>query len=193
MWVLIVQLAVADAPSLPSFESVPVSAGAFRMGCARGSGQCWRYEKPRHSVTLTRSIEVMTTEVSQRLYAAVTGQKPWLDDEACTMWGGDSSDALPAVCIAGLMRLLCQCAEIQLGLSRAMPYRRTQKLNGTTQCARAGDFRAKPSGNMRQKLGRSIPILVPKIPLLSHGPRRTVTTIFSQWRRKYPTVWGSMT
>ena len=88
------------------------------MGCARGSGQCWRYEKPRHSVTLTRPIQVMTTEVSQSLYAAVTGQEPWLDDEACTMWGETpSNDALPAVCISWLDAVaFANALSIQLGL-----------------------------------------------------------------------------
>ena len=93
--------------------------GPFRWAVPESSGQCWRYGGSRHSVTLTRSIEVMTTEVSQSLYAAVTGQKPWLDDEACTMWGGrPSSDALPAFCISWLdaAAFANALSSIQLGL-----------------------------------------------------------------------------
>jgi formylglycine-generating enzyme required for sulfatase activity len=32
-----------------------------------------------HTVTLTRGFYILTTEVTQELYAAVTGQKPWRD------------------------------------------------------------------------------------------------------------------
>ena len=120
MWLLTVWLALADAPDLPAFETVSISAGSFRMGCSRGSDQCWRYEKPRHSVTLTRSIEMMTAEVSQNLYTAVTGKSPWVEDEGCIKWGEALVSAdLPAVCINWVDAILfANALSVQFGLER---------------------------------------------------------------------------
>lgn len=46
------------------------------QGCLPGDELCVPFEKPRHQVTISHGLEVMTTEVTQGLYQAVTGKNP---------------------------------------------------------------------------------------------------------------------
>jgi formylglycine-generating enzyme required for sulfatase activity len=55
-----------------------IPAQTFQMGCVPGDSECTGGEKPRHQVTLTRSFELMTTEVTIgmfRRYAQETGRE----------------------------------------------------------------------------------------------------------------------
>lgn len=55
------------------FTLVCVEPGTFRMGANEGDDQAIDWEKPVHQVTLTQPYYIATTEVTQELYAAVTG------------------------------------------------------------------------------------------------------------------------
>lgn len=96
--------AVAKEPfETVQYDTVVVPAGSFRMGCARGAGSCWRYEKPRHLVSIGHQLEVMKTEVTQELYVSVTGTEPWLlkENDNCTRLGKAAVGAShPAHCIS---------------------------------------------------------------------------------------------
>lgn len=58
------------------FTLVRVEPGTFRMGANEGDDQAFDREKPAHEVTLTKPYYIATTEVTQELYAAVTGSYP---------------------------------------------------------------------------------------------------------------------
>ena len=58
------------------FTLVRVEPGTFRMGANEGDDQADDREKPAHQVTLTQPYYIATTEVTQELYAAVTGGNP---------------------------------------------------------------------------------------------------------------------
>jgi formylglycine-generating enzyme required for sulfatase activity len=67
--------AEAAAPS----TSVPVRrvpAGTYEVGCTAGQRGCLGSERPSHTVTLTRSVWVMETEVTQGLWQSVMGSNP---------------------------------------------------------------------------------------------------------------------
>jgi sulfatase modifying factor 1 len=68
--------AATAVASRPSYPLRPVPAGTYTIGCTKGQGgDCDDDEHP-HKVTLTRSIMVGETEVTQGLYAAVMGSNP---------------------------------------------------------------------------------------------------------------------
>ena len=46
------------------------------MGCLLTDWDCWVDEKPRHKVTISRDMIVMSTEVTQGLYESVMGMNP---------------------------------------------------------------------------------------------------------------------
>ena len=101
MWFWTLDLGLAGETAAPLVQTVEVLAGSFRMGCARGSEQCFQYEKPKHGASLSKDLIVMATEVSQGLYEAVVGQEPWVDNASCRMLGGISnSEQLPAICVS---------------------------------------------------------------------------------------------
>lgn len=58
------------------FETVVVSGGHFIMGCMWGDDNCRSDEFPRHKVSISHDMEVMTTEVTQLIYQSVMGQNP---------------------------------------------------------------------------------------------------------------------
>ena len=71
---------IPDDPSTWTLEAnrptmVPVDSGSFTMGSARGT-RGRTIDEAQHPVTLTRSFELASTEVSQGLYRAVTGRNP---------------------------------------------------------------------------------------------------------------------
>lgn len=60
-----------------SFVSIP--AGSFEMGCSDGDGECEPNEKPRHRVRITKTLEMMKTEVPWawfRDWAELEGLRP---------------------------------------------------------------------------------------------------------------------
>jgi formylglycine-generating enzyme required for sulfatase activity len=66
----------AAAPTAPVEVRVrQVPAGTYEVGCTPGAGKCMKNEL-RHTVTLTRSVLVMETEVTQGLWSAVMGSNP---------------------------------------------------------------------------------------------------------------------
>lgn len=59
-----------------TFEMVFVEGGTFTMGCTSEQGNdCWEYEKPSHSVTLS-DYYIGKYEVTQELWYAVMGYEP---------------------------------------------------------------------------------------------------------------------
>ncbi|MGC6507872.1 MAG: formylglycine-generating enzyme family protein [Myxococcota bacterium] len=64
----------ADDPL--GFQTATVPAGSVMMGCLPGDELCVPFEKPRHKVTISHKLEVMTTEVTQGLYQTVIGSNP---------------------------------------------------------------------------------------------------------------------
>ena len=58
---------------LESLRSVEVPAGTFMMGALPDDGEAIDYERPRHEVTLTKSMMVCVYACTQGLYAAVMG------------------------------------------------------------------------------------------------------------------------
>jgi formylglycine-generating enzyme required for sulfatase activity len=59
-----------------TYKTSSVSGGSFMMGCVLGDGDCSDSESPRHEVTISDDMEVMTTEVTQGLYKSVMGSNP---------------------------------------------------------------------------------------------------------------------
>jgi formylglycine-generating enzyme required for sulfatase activity len=57
-----------------SFVAIPT--GTYKIGCTAGQSDCGSDENPAHNVKLTRSFSMMTTEVTQGQYRAVTGENP---------------------------------------------------------------------------------------------------------------------
>ena len=68
----------AKANIQAQLQTVQVNAGTFTMGCAQTDASCFKSEKPSHVVQVTYPLNVMRTEVTQRLYKTVTGQNPSL-------------------------------------------------------------------------------------------------------------------
>lgn len=68
---------------------VKIPAGQFKMGCSSGDKSCYDYEKPRHTVTITKPFEMMTTEVTFRQFRTWAwangyeppGQPAWSADD----------------------------------------------------------------------------------------------------------------
>jgi formylglycine-generating enzyme required for sulfatase activity len=70
----------AQAPALPRIEWKRIPAGSFQMGCVPADMRCDADERPRHMVTLTRPFELMATEVTKTMFAALAmldDQPPW--------------------------------------------------------------------------------------------------------------------
>jgi formylglycine-generating enzyme required for sulfatase activity len=68
--------AVAAAPAAVPVAWALIPAGTFEMGCAPTDKRCSPDEKPRHSVTLSKPFELMTTEATMatmRQFAGETG------------------------------------------------------------------------------------------------------------------------
>ena len=60
---------------LLTFRNIP--PGTFRMGCTDEQGiDCHDWEKPVHSVTLSKEFYMMESEVTQALYETVMGHNP---------------------------------------------------------------------------------------------------------------------
>ena len=59
-----------------SFQSNPIPAGSFDMGCVNGDDQCDDDESPNHVVTISEDFYVMESEITQGLYEAVMGNNP---------------------------------------------------------------------------------------------------------------------
>lgn len=59
-----------------TYKTSSVSGGSFMMGCLPGDDVCSSNEKPRHAVTISHDMEVMTTEVTQGLYESMMGKNP---------------------------------------------------------------------------------------------------------------------
>jgi len=57
-------------------EFVLVPAGSFEMGCGPSDGECPKWEKPRHRVTISRPFFLGRYEVTQKQWAAVMGENP---------------------------------------------------------------------------------------------------------------------
>ena len=57
-------------------ETVAIPTGIFIMGCSNDDEDCYSDESPRHKVKITRSYEMMRSEVTQSLYQVVTGKNP---------------------------------------------------------------------------------------------------------------------
>jgi formylglycine-generating enzyme required for sulfatase activity len=51
-----------DARRVTTWVTIP--AGTFEMGCVPGDGACDGDERPRHTVTISRPFQLMTTEVT---------------------------------------------------------------------------------------------------------------------------------
>jgi sulfatase modifying factor 1 len=58
-----------------SFTMVAVPGGTFTMGCVEESGDCYEWEMPDHSVTVS-DFHLGETEVTQALWKAVMGTEP---------------------------------------------------------------------------------------------------------------------
>ncbi len=62
-----------------------IPAGTFQMGCTPGDGECATNELPRHTVTLSKPFELMTTEVTVAMARAsgrmVPAQPAWTRDD----------------------------------------------------------------------------------------------------------------
>jgi serine/threonine protein kinase len=63
-------------PNSIGMEFAVIPAGTYKIGCTAGQSDCDDDEKPAHNVKLTRSFSMMTTEVTQGQYRAVTGENP---------------------------------------------------------------------------------------------------------------------
>ncbi|MBI4265843.1 MAG: formylglycine-generating enzyme family protein [Acidobacteria bacterium] len=61
-------------PAVPGIEWAPIPAGSFRMGCVPADDRCDADEQPRHAVTISRPFDLMTTEVTVRMYRTATGE-----------------------------------------------------------------------------------------------------------------------
>jgi len=53
-----------------------IPAGKFQMGCSSNDSKCSNYEKPAHSVTITKDFWIGQTPVTQAAYKKVTGTNP---------------------------------------------------------------------------------------------------------------------
>ena len=62
-----------------------IPSGAFQMGCVPGDPRCSSDEQPRHAVTISRSFELMTTEVTVGMFRShgfhVDEQPVWSTSE----------------------------------------------------------------------------------------------------------------
>ena len=58
------------------FSVQVIPSGSFEMGCTEGDSECFDDEYPVHTVEITRSFALMTTEVTQEVYEAVMGENP---------------------------------------------------------------------------------------------------------------------
>lgn len=59
-----------------AFDTVVVSGGTFKMGCLPSDRDCSPSEYLRHRVTISHTLVVMTTEVTQGLYESVMNKNP---------------------------------------------------------------------------------------------------------------------
>jgi len=57
-----------DVAAMIAWARVP--AGTFQMGCVPADRECGPDEHPRHAVVLTRPFDLMTTEVTVRMFGA---------------------------------------------------------------------------------------------------------------------------
>lgn len=62
-------LAQQRAPA-PDLRWVRVPAGSFQMGCVPADDACDEHERPRHRVALSRSFDLMATEITVAQYEA---------------------------------------------------------------------------------------------------------------------------
>ena len=58
-----------------TFKMIYVQGGTFQMGCTSEQGDCTKYDKPKHKVTLS-DFWMGETEVTQALWKAVMGSNP---------------------------------------------------------------------------------------------------------------------
>jgi formylglycine-generating enzyme required for sulfatase activity len=87
----------------PDVRWAYIPVGTFQMGCVPGDTGCFDSENPRHSVTLTRGFELMTTEVTlaiwRRTNRALPEQPNW-NAEARQPVGNVNWDDASGVCSA---------------------------------------------------------------------------------------------
>ena len=55
---------------------VRIPQGKYQMGCSSHDSKCSDYEKPVHSVTITRDLWIAQTPVTQQAYKKVMGPSP---------------------------------------------------------------------------------------------------------------------
>jgi formylglycine-generating enzyme required for sulfatase activity len=73
----------ADRPVGIAWATIP--AGTFQMGCVPGDPRCSSDERPRHSVTISKAFQLMTTEVTVGMFRShgfhVDMQPAWSTSE----------------------------------------------------------------------------------------------------------------
>ncbi len=91
----------AAAPSDPRVAGVEwayIPPGRFEMGCTPGDRECDADESPRHTVTLSRPFELMTTEVTLAMARAsgrtVPAQPAWTRDDHPVIINWDEASAI---------------------------------------------------------------------------------------------------
>jgi formylglycine-generating enzyme required for sulfatase activity len=60
----------AQSPAIPGIDWARIPAGTFLMGCISDDARCDADEHPRRTVTISRPFELMTTEVTARMFRA---------------------------------------------------------------------------------------------------------------------------
>jgi ankyrin repeat protein len=74
-----------------SFVSIP--AGSFEMGCSTGDGDCQSTEMPRHRVRITKTFQVMKTEVTWAWFRDWAGSSARMPEAiGAVAWYRDNSD-----------------------------------------------------------------------------------------------------
>ena len=58
------------------YQAVLIPSGTFQMGCTSGDSDCYDFEKPVHTVEISRAFYLMESEVTQGLYESVMGSNP---------------------------------------------------------------------------------------------------------------------
>jgi formylglycine-generating enzyme required for sulfatase activity len=97
---------------VPGVHWVRIPAGTFQMGCVPNDAACKADEKPRHSVTLTKPFDLMTTEVNlgmYQTYLSATGgalpEQPEWNSDGLQPIVNVTWDEASAFCRAGDARL----------------------------------------------------------------------------------------